>query len=353
MLTPLAQAFPFGKRVLYESPCVAALTVARDGSLIRGYGIGADSATVKLSALKDIAERINVRVQGETESMESMTNGKVDRQFSTTTRLVTELQVEDAVQICIDNKDPAGLWHAVFELDTRPPVFRLGQRLGAALRSPGQIVFTGNTHLVRSGLARELASSVTIGHASAGEEVSLPLRLRRQHGGWYLMAGTEQVRLRDEDLFKALEFPHSPEVLLTLLNNNAQDRPASQLVEGDRFSLRIDAGRTGYLSLFNIYADGRVSLLAANETLRSPSPSVFPEAGHTFEAGLLAPGVPTRDIYLAAVSEAPLDRMTMHRLRVEQGQVSGEDSYQLEELLALLDQSAAVTASIMVTTLPQ
>lgn len=350
LLSPLAQAFPFGKKTPYESPC-AVLTTGGDTSVYRGYGSGPDAESAKVNALKDIAERINVEVEGNVTTVTTLKNRKADQSFSSTATLKSKLKVQNARQICVDNKDPARIWHVVFELDTRPPVLLLGQRLGAVLRG-APVNFTGNSQLVRSGLAGELAAAVSAGRAAGGQAVSLPLQLRRQHGGWYLIAGAEQVQLRDEDLFKALELPHSPDVLLTLLNDGGKERPVSQLQQGDHFSLRVDAGRQGYLSLFNIYADGRVSLLAVNQPLKDSTPAVLPEAGQTFEAGLLTPNESARDIYIAAVSEKPLDRATMHQLRADQGMVKGDDSYQLEEVLALLDKSGAATASIIITTLP-
>lgn len=350
-----AQAFAFfggGKKpVPYHSPCAEDVEVSQDPALIRGYGQGANFAAAKLAALKDISERINVRIQSETSTQLQQNNGEVSRAFSSTATLSSDLEVDNATQVCADNKDPSGNWHLVFELDTRPPVHRLGQSLAAALQWPGKVAFSGSERLTRSRLVAELGAAM-IGPQSRGAPVTVPLALKRQHGGWYLIAAQEQIRLRNQDLMSALHFPSSPEVLLNILGDQDVSTGLAQLVEGEQFSLRVDSADGGYLSLFNVYADGRVSLLSINARKIAGEPLTFPEAGYTFEAGLLRPGQPTRDVYLAVLTRQPLSDTTVHQLREGRGLVVGEDSYQLDNLFRVLDRADARTASLLVTTLP-
>ena len=79
---------------------------------------------------------------------------------------------------------------------------------------------------------------------------------------------------------------------------------------------------------------------------------VFATCREPFEAGLLRPGQPTRDVYLAVLTRQPLSDTTVHQLREGRGLVVGEDSYQLDNLFRVLDRADARTASLLVTTLP-
>lgn len=354
MLAMPAQAFGiFGgdRKAPYQSPCAGQVNVSQDPALVRGYGQGLDFTAAKLSALKDISERINVRIRAETSTKTQMKDGDVSRSYTSTATLSSEIEVDNAAQVCADNKDPSGMWHVVFELDTRPPVYRLGQVLAASYRSPRSVTFSGNQHLTQSRLVADLRAAM-IRPSATGEPVTVPLRLKRQHGGWYLIAAGEQIRLRDADLMRALHFSGSPEVLLNILGDQDVSGGLAQLVEGEQFSLRVDSVSGGYLSLFNIYADGRVAMLGANLQKLPGEPVVVPEAGYTLEAGLLHPGQPTRDVYIALLTEQPLNDTTVHQLREGRGLVSGEDSYQLESLFTVLERADARIASLMVTTLP-
>lgn len=333
----------------YVSTCVVTRADSADQFVVRGYGQGDSFAQAKTEALRDIAERISVQVSGSSVSQSSLMNGEEGSHFQSTARIETSLQIAQAQQLCADQGDPTGRWHVVFEFDTRSPV----QQLSAALNRQYQgrpIRLQGNDWLLGSQLVNGLRAGLV--HSEGAEAVAVPVALRRQHDGWYLTAGDHQARLAADDLLDAMHFPGTAELALTLIRTVDRSSALEQLQEAEQFSLRVDSATGGYLSVFNIYADGRVSVLIPNEQIQQGAVAMLPGGTLTYQAGLLERGKATRDVYLAVVTAERIQPGTLHLLRENRGPVTGEASYQLHQLFALLEDEQPAVASMVVSTLP-
>ena len=317
---------------------------------IRGYGEGENFQQAKVEALREIAERIQVRVTGRSVSSTHMAGEDASASFLSTATLETTLRIDSAVQVCSHHSVKGDRWHAVFEFDSRSAVQRLIATLNETFH--GQpVVLDGNPYLLESQLVNELRAGLT--GKGAEDAMTVWVALKRLHGGWYLSAGEHQVRLAPQDILQAIHFTGSQTLLLSLIKKTGASASVDQLLEGDAFALRVDSTQSGYLSLFNLYADGRVSVLSANGLVTANKAEVVPQEELTFEAALAETGKATRDLYLAVLSDEPLPPSTLHQLRLGQGLVEGEDSYQLPILLGLLKQVNPRVASTMVTTLPK
>ena len=70
------------------------------------------------------------------------------------------------------------------------------------------------------------------------------------------------------------------------------------LSEGDGFHLTLSAKAEGYVSVFNVYEDGKVGKLLANQALSADQTFLFPskQSGQEFEAALVQKGKATKDL---------------------------------------------------------
>ncbi|MZR63752.1 LPP20 family lipoprotein [Alcanivorax sp. DP30] len=334
---------------VYASSCADSLAGVDGSVVVRGYGQGASFQQAKAEALKDISERISVQVTGKSVSTSQLNNGESSSSFQSSARIDTRLRIQQAVQVCSDNGDPSGDWHVVFEFDTRSAVQQLAATLNKSLAG-NRVRLEGNPYLLGSQLINELRAGLHVGHGQNAQPLSLSLK--RQHGGWYLVAGDQQVRLSDDDIFQSMHFAGSSELILSLIKTADTGQQLDQLLVGDQFSLRVDSTLEGFLSIFNVYADGRVSVLAANQPIDEGGLKILPGGSMTYEAGLLESGKTARDFYLAIVTDERIQSATLHHLRESHGMVEGESSYQLHRLFDLLHDSHPSVSSLVITTLP-
>ncbi len=348
-----AQAFFFDDKSdeTGEPLCVAEMNKPLRTGFVRGFGQGDSFRTAKSDALRDIAETVSVRLQGKTETSTRLRNDQASREFSEEISMETSASFSDAEQICALQRPSDGRWFAVFEVDTRSPIQRFGVKLAAKAGYPTTVELQGDRHFLYSQLADQLRS-VLRGQARQQKQTVLPIQLERQHGGWYLLALGEQVRLRDSQILDAIYIKSSPRVLLSLASHGKTESDLVQLVAGEEFHLDIHVSESGYLSLFNVYGDGRVANLALNQPAGAQASLRIPGEGQLLQAGLLQEGEPAEDLYVAVLTQAAITPAGIQQLRENAGLVSGESSFSLHSLLKLLDTEEAELASLRVTTLP-
>lgn len=331
--------------------CTEAMSQPVKPDHVRGYGEGESLRSAKLSALQDIAERINVSVTGTTQTRTSLESGEAERAFVEEVSARSSVNLSDATQVCAQRRAEDGLWFAVFEADTRNPVQQFGVRLANVTGNVSDISLTGSPYFLKSEVADQLRSVIQ-GLARRDGIAAIDLRLERQHGGWYLAAMGEQVRLRPGQVLDVFHIDNSPRLLLSLSRHGQADDDLAQLIAGEEFALSLHASEAGYVSVFNIYGDGRVANMALNQPIKAGEPISLPDEGMVFQAALLEEDVAADDIYIAMHTTQPIRETQIQQLRENAGLVSGENSYSLHTLLRIFEQVNPDLASLRVTTLP-
>lgn len=318
---------------------------------VRGFGEGESFRAAKLSALQDIAERINVSVSGTTKTRTSLESGEAERAFLEEVSAQSSVNLSNAAEVCARQRTEDGLWFVVFEADTRNPIQQFGVKLASVIGQVSDITLTGNQFFLESEIADQLRS-VLQGQARRPGRASIDLRLERQHGGWYLAAMGEQVRLRPGQVLDIFHIDSSPRLLLNLARHGQADDDLTQLIAGEEFTLTIHASEAGYVSVFNVYGDGRVANMALNREVSAGEPLTLPDEGLVFTAALLDKGKAAEDVYIAMHTPDPFRDTQVQQLRENAGLVSGENSYSLHTLLRTLEQTEPDLVSLRVTTLP-
>lgn len=352
LLTQPAFGFFFGDEEEALAPlCTEVMSKPIEPDHVRGFGEGESFRAAKLSALQDIAERINVSVRGTTKTRTSLESGEAEREFLEEVSAQSSVNLSNAAEVCAKQRAEDGLWFVVFEADTRNPIQQFGVKLASVIGQVSDITLTGNQFFLESEIADQLRS-VLQGQARKPGRASIDLRLERQHGGWYLAAMGEQVRLRPGQVLDIFHINSSPRLLLSLARHGQADDDLAQLVAGEEFTLTLHASEPGYVSIFNVYGDGRVANMALNHQVSAGEPLTLPEEGLVFNAALLEKGKAAEDVYIAMHTKSPFRETQIQQLRENAGLVSGENSYSLHTLLRTFEQSSADLASLRVTTLP-
>src|SRR5690606_21494148 len=128
---------------------------------------------------------------------------------------------------------------------------------------------------------------------------SIDLRLERQHGGWYLVAMGEQVRLRPGQVLDVFHIDSSPRLLLTLSRHGQADDDLAQLTAGEVITLSLPSAEAGYVSIFNVHGDGSVADMALNQRVEAGAPLTRPEEGMVLQGAQLEEDQASEDVYVA------------------------------------------------------
>ena len=131
-----------------------------------------------------------------------------------------------------------------------------------------------------------------------------------------------------------------------------RDEDKNRLYEGDVFTLVLLSTdpADSFFTTFNVYPDGRVSLLQESRHLaieqEIPPLAEQDQEGGIFDAHLAEAGVPAEDVFVVVSTTHPLDTSRFSILQPEGGPVTGEHSYKLHEFMTWLDQQRRILREI-------
>ena len=311
-------------------------------SRLVGYGNAPTREQAVLSAREEAAAQLGVEVQSAVSRRIVDDNRKVSA--------VSESRAESKVARRLNNtrvlreEQIGGIHFVAIEADLRDTQKRLADEIMARYGKVGR--FTGPSQIAGSPLlqgVREL---------SAGAEKSTPsveLALSRSGDDWRLRAGDLTLTIDREDLHRLIDWSAAPRHTLALATIDARSqKPVDRLQGGRAFYLRLanPSARTFY-SIFNVYVDGRVTLLAENLTVEAGGRELgFPSAaererGTALEAARTDPRTIDTDTYLVVASPAKLQNQ---RILSQKDRVVVEGSSYAADLLLNLLATGAVTA---------
>lgn len=151
-------------------------------------------------------------------------------------------------------------------------------------------------------------------------------RLVRQNQAWYL-ANQKQLFMLNTGEFEEL-FISSTNKAFSLL------APKKLFIEGESFHFETSTSKHGYLTLFNVYENGIVTLLQPS-VKHQPGLQIPPiEDQMEFEAGLLYEGQATHDLYVAFLTPQPLNMSRFEHAYEDLAE--SENAYKFDELLELM-----------------
>ncbi len=324
------------------------------------YGSAKTFEGARTQAFQELATSIQVRVGVSSESHQVYSSKKGSQtDFSEDITLNSSVELQEAEQVCRDDNDPNGLIHVLYQLDRRTPVQKLAVQLRQQLaqQGPSELTWIGPKLLTQSAPALLLQSQLS--NPSSTKPIRLPLQLQRsQASTWQLTAGNAIVSLSDRQLFEWLNWSslsNSSELRFDAVQVNDQGdtlQPTVRYNDGDSFKFRL-SGKQGFVTLFNVYPDGRVAQLTASTRIEKNKVQWIPEEG-LFETQILLAGETARDWYVGVLTQTPLRDANFKQLQADSGLVSGSSSFQLDQFIRWLDQTKVQAVSgLMIETLPR
>ena len=321
-LTALGGCAPVRRAGQHEGAPAWYQKLPGEQNAIIGYGRAGSLQAARSQALAEIAESLKVHVQSRTEqrtiSETNVRGGKTETAITGT----TGVEVSTASDVALyhvtawKTAQVGGQWFVALKYDWRPFV----QKVRADLRVSRCIDPRREAYLSQTPLFRSLPR----------RRGCIPdLRITRGHGVWYLTDGQASVPIPATELERLYVSCRRGHVTLS--------GPTRELREGDHFSLRVKAARPGYVSLINLYEDGRAYLLLSNRRIHRGAGLRFPTDGEEKElvAALLKAEQPTLELYVALLTRDRLDttRFPAAGAAVERKR---ETHYKLSELMELM-----------------
>jgi len=152
-------------------------------------------------------------------------------------------------------------------------------------------------------------------------------KLKYYNKQWYLVYKTLYERVHSQQFFQLFQ---------NMSNSNLYlDTKKYSLVDGEYFSFTIKTKKSGYITLFDVYEDGRVGVLFANIKVKKNQILTFPslKSGELLRTTLLEPFKITQDMYVLVLSNRKLN---ISQFEEQKEQISSNRAYSFHYLVELL-----------------
>lgn len=292
---------------------------------IIGYGEGLTLNEAKSNAKSDVAKTIRSYIYSSFTTQTSVNNATVKHDVQASVTETSNLSISDT-QI-VRSEESNGYFYVALKYDNLPVSIKLAKRGGQSL--------CGISHPY-------LAQTPILINLSSELNCSVSVELTREQNGWYLGHGQYSVILSDSDLQKLMI--ETSKGLLSIHSTH------SQVNVDEAYSLTLDGlPSMGYLSLFDVYDDGRVVLMDGNvdltkhikEDLRYPE-----DIRQEFQlvGGVLEAGKDALDLYVVIISSEPLKLSSF--IAMGQKVENGERAFAFDRLLALMQNNTFATTVV-------
>lgn len=308
-----------------------------------GYGRGATPKEAKRNALLALARQNRVEVEAETQVNAHRDQGEVERQVWSQVNTEVDQKLRGAELVKI--KSIGDLYYAAYRLDMRPAsqviTHRIREQWSGPL--PRKIEWKGPSSLIHGEVVQELEEMLTKSDGNGNR--SIRVSLQRNNGRWLFQTGNTVTPLRDLRLERILSFSglNQNQGSLQLTAQACEGaRTLQRLVASQCFTLKLTSTKVnGYFTVFNLYPDGRVAVLADNRPLverqQIPSRKAQQEQNLVFIARSANSGKSAQEIYLAIHTRSHLDTASFPKLSLNKGLVEGKTTYKLNRFLRWLD----------------
>ncbi|MFA6011632.1 MAG: hypothetical protein WC799_16710 [Desulfobacteraceae bacterium] len=306
----------------------------RDG-FKTGVGEGENLEESAAAAMSEISAQISTWVSSRSMTLAERSGSTSESRFKHQVKLESQHRLKNAKRL---NMAVCGKrYYVQYSVDLRPPELVMADAL--ASEYPGEkIFFTGSPALTSSSFAETVMqiSSHQKLDSSKRPETRIPLSLTFTDGIWCVHAGRVSLPVSDVSELVNVGVYVTESVKLGLCDRTGA--PCSLLMKtGDEVFFSISGG-AGFFSIFNTYADGRVSVIAANQPMAEGG-IIYPDPSgrQVLQASTIEPGSASVDIYLLVVSPSRLDMTSFSALKEDGRTVSGDDSFSTHVLARWLD----------------
>jgi len=241
-----------------------------------GTGMGADDKEAQGNARAAIAASIRSDIDSGFISKEEVKKGSYSQEKRHVLSVKTDMSLTDAE--IVKQEQVGKTWYVLMKYEN----LTIGKKCKKWLHPSECAGEKQNRFLAGTRLIREI-------NAETG--CTPDMRLVRKDKTWYLTHNRIEklLPLTSDDVANLLAPYQSDKVMLTPSN--------TELREGTAFTLTVQAIQDGFVTLFDVYENGEVFVVAPNQPVKANQKITIPDAKSESEmvAGLLAPGKPSTD----------------------------------------------------------
>ena len=293
-----------------------------DGIIV-GYGTGTSLDQAKQTARRSIVQQIEVTVSSQTAFVKKTDDDQLSIQTMESTQLKSTRTLKNIQTIHQEQIDE--LYYIALQIDQRPAGVILDSKLDDPRTFSGSPVITG---------------SRLINSLDAKSGTVFPVSLLRKEQQWLLSIDVVLQPIEDLTAVTNWEINQIPGFTISLAK-----KTENRLKAGEAFQLSIKATEVmKYVTVFNIYSDGRVVTLLDNHLMTNGSLQYPSTTSHNqLVASPVFLGQADRDLYLAIGSEEKIDT-TKFRKTTTHPEI-GESSYNLHKFIHWLDDQRILAMS--------
>lgn len=323
------------------------LESTRNDGIKTGVGEGASPEEASTAAMSEIGSQISAWVNSRTEILAERNSSVSESRFHHQVELESKHRLKNAKRL---NMAFCGnRYYVKYAVDLRPQAVVMADALLAEYKGE-TIQLTGSPALTGSSFAQDVKQSMGFRNEEVSKGVvrTIPLHLTFADGIWWVNAGLISLPVSDVSEVVNLNVYATQDVQLDICDRSGTSRP-THVKTGDEVFFSVPGG-VGFFTIFNIYADGRVSVIAANQPGKKDR-VIFPDPSGkcVLSASTLTPGNPSVDIYLLLLSPTIQDISAFAALHDDGRTVAGDESFSTHVLAKFLDSIGKKQVAILKT----
>ena len=251
-----------------------------------GYGVSKQLTEAKLLAKKDIAQQISLHVKSVDTSNYARTKEGSTSEFSTSVEQTANIDLELTKTLKLQKEE--GLYYVALEYEN----LTFEQRLAKMLKVKPCVNSSQHPYLKQTLIFEEINELTSC---------TFNLKLSRKNHSWGLTY---------KDIFLRIPNSKIKEFYITTNSPEFSVKPSSKrLKNGEVFDFSIKSNASGYITIFDIYANGVVTVIENNMKVYKGKLIHYPEANSEIEfaASVLENEDETYDLYVAIFTKTPLN----------------------------------------------
>lgn len=277
---------------------------------IIGYGEGKTLKEAKSKAKEEIAQTVLTTVESSFTERTVQKNDEVEAESKSLVKVKTKLNLYNIRTVKIEQKE------GVFYVALKYINLDLSHRVKKTI-TQFQCIKSEKSYLHHTPLLKKL--SVDLG-------CILDFKLQRMNDAWYLKY-KEHLFVLSEYEFEKLFVSQKSDIFDLKISK-------SPLRDGDRFHFNISSKKDGYITFVNIYKDGIVTVLTQSQKIEHSLQIPSKESNIAFEAGLIDKQRDSYELFVAILSDKPLDMSRF--VSSNQEYISSKRAYNFDELIDFL-----------------
>ena len=292
-----------------------------------GYGQGSSEKEAKALALQDIAMQLSVKVKGSFSKKTTVHDGQAHNDLNAVNQQKSQADIKgyELRKLAFEH----GTYFVAISYENILSFDKFVRKIQDHLPKKNE---KQNAYLRHTVMAKKLRHAL-------GKDIDFSLQ--RKDSLWYIAYKGQKVALDRRDFERFFK---------TVLNINIKlstSKKDNTLFDGDIFHFKLDAKKSGYVSILTVYEDGTVATLVKNISVKKGKQFSIPDKDNESElkAVLIKAGVETIDEYVAILSAKP---MLLDSFAAADEELITHERYKnFDTLIDFLDDKTYVTLKVV------